>query len=185
VHGWNGNFGIIVRAYAYLLANGGEGLRQVAERAVLNANYLLERLQPAYQLGYDNRPVMHEFVLSARRQKGQGARALDVAKALIDRGYHSPTVYFPLIVDEALMVEPTETESVETLDAFADAMLEIAAQAEADPAPLREAPSTAPAGRLDEARAARSLVTRWHPPSEPGQAASDEADAGPPDKPTF
>jgi glycine dehydrogenase subunit 2 len=185
VHGWNGNFGIIVRAYAYLLANGGSGLRQVAERAVLNANYLLERLQPAYQLGYDKRPVMHEFVLSARRQKGQGARALDVAKALIDRGYHPPTVYFPLIVDEALMVEPTETESVETLDAFADAMLEIAAQAEADPAPLREAPSTAPAGRLDEARAARSLVTRWHPPSEPGQAASDEADAGPPDKPTF
>jgi glycine dehydrogenase subunit 2 len=184
VHGWNGNFGIIVRAYAYLLANGGDGLRQVAERAVLNANYLLERLLSAYQLGYDNRPVMHEFVLSARRQKGQGARALDVAKALIDRGYHAPTVYFPLIVDEALMVEPTETESVETLDAFADAMLEIAAQAQADPAPLREAPSTAPAGRLDEARAARSLVTRWHPPSVPDQAASDEEDAGPPDKPT-
>jgi glycine dehydrogenase subunit 2 len=185
VHGWNGNFGIIVRAYAYLLANGGEGLRQVAERAVLNANYLLERLLEAYQLGYQIRPVMHEFVLSARRQKGQGARALDVAKALIDRGYHPPTVYFPLIVDEALMVEPTETESVETLDAFADAMLEIAAQAEADPAPLREAPSTAPAGRLDEARAARSLVTRWHPPSDPDQTTSDEADAGPPDKPTF
>jgi glycine dehydrogenase subunit 2 len=185
VHGWNGNFGIIVRAYAYLLANGGEGLRQVAERAVLNANYLLERLLEAYQLGYQTRPVMHEFVLSARRQKGQGARALDVAKALIDRGYHPPTVYFPLIVDEALMVEPTETESVETLDAFADAMLEVAAQAEVDPAPLREAPSTAPAGRLDEARAARSLVTRWHPPSDPDQTTSDEADAGPPDKPTF
>jgi glycine dehydrogenase subunit 2 len=184
VHGWNGNFGIIVRAYAYLLANGGDGLRQVAERAVLNANYLLERLLPAYQLGYSTRPVMHEFVLSARRQKGHGARALDLAKALIDRGYHPPTVYFPLIVDEALMVEPTETESVETLDAFADVMLDLAAQAEADPTPLREAPAMAPVGRLDEARAARSLVTRWHPPTEPGEAGSDPADAGPPEKPT-
>jgi glycine dehydrogenase subunit 2 len=184
VHGWNGNFGIIVRAYAYLLANGGEGLRQVAERAVLNANYLLQRLLPAYQLGYPTRPVMHEFVLSARRQKAQGARALDLAKALIDRGYHPPTVYFPLIVEEALMVEPTETESVETLDAFAEVMLELAAQAEADPTPLREAPRSAPAGRLDEARAARSLVARWHPPAEPDQAGSDPDDAGPAEKPT-
>jgi glycine dehydrogenase subunit 2 len=184
VHGWNGNFGILVRAYAYLLANGGDGLRGVAERAVLNANYLLERLTAAYQLGYPTRPVMHEFVLSARRQKGRGARALDVAKALIDRGYHPPTVYFPLIVDEALMVEPTETESLETLDAFADALLEIAAQAQADAGPLRKAPTTAPVGRLDEARAARTLVTRWHPPAEPDQAGSDPQDAGPEEKPT-
>jgi glycine dehydrogenase subunit 2 len=184
VHGWNGNFGILVRAYAYLLANGGDGLRGVAERAVLNANYLLERLSGVYQLGYPSRPVMHEFVLSARRQKARGARALDVAKALIDRGYHPPTVYFPLIVDEALMVEPTETESLETLDAFADAMLEIAAQAEADAGPLHEAPASAPVGRLDEARAARRLVTRWHPPSEPGDAGSDPQDAGPAAKPT-
>jgi glycine dehydrogenase subunit 2 len=184
VHGWNGNFGILVRAFAYLLANGGEGLRGVAERAVLNANYLLERLSPAYQLGYPSRPVMHEFVLSARKQKGQGARGLDIAKGLIDRGFHPPTVYFPLIVEEALMVEPTETESLETLDSFADAMLEIAAQAEADPHPLHQAPVTAPVGRLDEARAARSLVARWHPPSEPDQAASDPADEGPPEKPT-
>jgi glycine dehydrogenase subunit 2 len=184
VHGWNGNFGILVRAFAYLLANGGDGLRSVAERAVLNANYLLHRLEPAYQLGYPSKPVMHEFVLSARRQKGQGARALDIAKGLIDRGFHPPTVYFPLIVEEALMVEPTETESVETLDAFADAMLEIAAQAEADPHPLHRAPVTAPVGRLDEARAARTLVARWHPPAEPDQAGSDPADQGPADKPT-
>jgi glycine dehydrogenase subunit 2 len=184
VHGWNGNFGILVRAFAYLLANGGDGLRGVAERAVLNANYLLERLSAAYQLGYPSRPVMHEFVLSARRQKGQGARGLDIAKGLIDRGFHPPTVYFPLIVEEALMVEPTETESLETLDSFADAMLEIAAQAETDPHPLHQAPVTAPVGRLDEARAARSLVARWHPPSEPDQAASDPADEGPPEKPT-
>jgi glycine dehydrogenase subunit 2 len=168
VHGWNGNFGIIVRAYAYLLANGGDGLRQVAERAVLNANYLLEVLtapEGGYELGYPSRPVMHEFVLSARRQKAQGARALDLAKGLIDKGYHPPTVYFPLIVDEAMMVEPTETESIETLDAFADAMLELAEVAGRDPAPLREAPVTAPVRRLDEARAARRLVPRWHPPA--------------------
>ncbi|HEV8648518.1 MAG TPA: aminomethyl-transferring glycine dehydrogenase subunit GcvPB [Actinomycetes bacterium] len=184
VHGWNGNFGIIVRAYAYLLANGGDGLRQVAERAVLNANYLLERLSSAFEPGYATRPVMHEFVLSARRQKAQGARALDLAKALIDRGYHPPTVYFPLIVDEALMVEPTETESVETLDAFADTLLELAAEAETDAGPLREAPVTAPVRRLDEARAARRLVARWHPPSEPEEAGSDPADAGPEEKPT-
>jgi glycine dehydrogenase subunit 2 len=184
VHGWNGNFGILVRAFAYLLANGGDGLRGVAERAVLNANYLLERLQAVYQLGYPTRPVMHEFVVSARRQKAQGARALDVAKGLIDRGFHPPTVYFPLIVEEALMVEPTETESVETLDAFADAMLELAAQAETDAHPLHQAPTSAPVGRLDEARAARSLVVRWHPPSEPNQAGADPADEGPSDKPT-
>src|SRR5512133_300160 len=185
VHGWNGNFGILVRAFAYLLANGGDGLRGVAERAVLNANYLLERLSAAYQLGYPSRPVMHEFVLSARRQKSQGARGLDIAKGLIDKGFHPPTVYFPLIVEEALMVEPTETESLETLDSFAEAMLEIAAQAEADAHPLHQAPVTAPVGRLDEARAARNLVARWHPPSEPDQAASDPADEGPPDKPTW
>ena len=184
VHGWNGNFGILVRAFAYLLANGGDGLRGVAERAVLNANYLLERLSAAYGLGYPSRPVMHEFVLTARAQKANGARALDVAKALIDRGYHPPTVYFPLIVEEALMVEPTETESLETLDAFAEAMLEIAAQAEVDPHPLHQAPVSAPVGRLDEARAARTLVARWHPPAEPEQAGSDPEDEGPAAKPT-
>jgi glycine dehydrogenase subunit 2 len=175
VHGWNGNFGILVRAFAYLLANGGDGLRGVAEGAVLNANYLLERLQAVYQLGYPTRPVMHEFVLSARTQKQQGARALDVAKALIDRGFHPPTVYFPLIVEEALMVEPTETESLQTLDAFADAMLAIAAQAATDPHQLHQAPTSAPVGRLDEARAARQLVVRWHPPSQPSQAGTDPA----------
>jgi hypothetical protein len=99
---------------------------------------------------------------------------------LIDRGFHPPTVYFPLIVEEALMVEPTETASLETLDSFAEAMLEIAAQAERDPHPLRQAPVTAPVGRLDEARAARNLIVRWHPPSDPAQSTSDPADEGPP-----
>jgi glycine dehydrogenase subunit 2 len=127
---------------------------------------------------------MHEFVLSARRQKAQGARGLDIAKGLIDRGFHPPTVYFPLIVEEALMVEPTETESLETLDSFAEAMLEIAAQAETDPHPLHQAPVTAPVGRLDEARAARNLIARWHPSSDPAQSTSDPADEGPADKPT-
>src|SRR4029453_4118672 len=168
VHGWNGNFGILVRAFAYLLANGGDGLRGVAERAVLNANYLLERLSAAYQLGYPSRPVMHEFVLSARRQKSQGARGLDIAKGLIDRGFHPPTVYFPLIVEEALMVEPTETESLETLDSFAEAMLEIAALAEADAHPLHQAPGTAPGGRLGGAAPPGGARA---PPAAPGAGA--------------
>jgi glycine dehydrogenase subunit 2 len=185
VHGWNGNFGIIVRAYAYLLANGGEGLAKVAERAVLNSNYLLERLSEGYDLGYQSRPVMHEFVLSASKQKATGARALDVAKALIDRGFHPPTVYFPLIVDEALMIEPTETESLETLDAFADVMLDLARQAADDAGPLREAPLTAPIRRPDEAKAARQLVARWHPPAGPQVSGSDPADEGPDPKPTY
>src|SRR4029450_4168412 len=129
-----------------------------------------------------SRPVMHEFVLSARRQKSQGARGLDIAKGLIDRGFHPPTVYFPLIVEEALMVEPTETESLETLDSFAEAMLEIAAQAETDPHPLHQAPVTAPVGRLDEARAARNLIARWHPQSDPART-PPAPPAGPPTPP--
>ncbi|MCA1822673.1 MAG: aminomethyl-transferring glycine dehydrogenase subunit GcvPB [Frankia sp.] len=163
VHGWHGNFGIDVRAYAYLLANGGNGLRRVSERAVLNANYLLAQLKDAYELPYPG-PVMHEFVLSARRQKREyGVRALDIAKALVDRRIHPMTVYFPLIVDEAMMIEPTETESLETLDEFIAVMREIAQIAATDPDTLHAAPVTTPVGRLDEARAARQLVVRWAP----------------------
>jgi glycine dehydrogenase subunit 2 len=165
VHGWHGNIGIIVRAYAYLVALGGDGLRRVSERAVLNANYLLERLKDDYDVPYPGR-VMHEFVLSARRQKkASGVRALDLAKALIDYGIHPMTVYFPLIVDEAMMIEPTETESQETLDGFVDAMRELARRAEESPAELKEAPRTTPVRRPDETRAARQLVTRWSPDS--------------------
>lgn len=177
VHGWHGNFGVIVRAYAYLLANGGAGLERVAERAVLNANYLLARLEDVYPPAVPTRPVMHELVVSARPQRALGVRALDIAKALIDAGMHPPTVYFPLIVEEALMIEPTETESRESLDALLHALRDIATQVIENPAPLREAPRSAPLGRLDEARAARRLVTRWHP----GVIIADGADTGPAD----
>ncbi len=149
-----GNFGVILRAYAYILQLGREGLIRVSENAVLNARYLLEKLKPYYELPYDA-PCMHEFVLSASRQKALGVRALDIAKALIDRGFHPPTVYFPLVVDEALMIEPTETESKEMLDAFADAMVEIARLAESDPDALHAAPVSTPVRRLDEVAAAR------------------------------
>jgi len=165
VHGWHGNVGIVVRAYSYLLALGSDGLRRVSERAVLNANYLLAGLREDYDLPYPG-PVMHEFVLSARRQKKEtGVRALDLAKGLIDRGIHPMTVYFPLIVEEAMMIEPTETESRETLDDFVAVLRDLARLAREDPQSLREAPVTAVVRRLDEARAARSLTPRWTPGS--------------------
>jgi glycine dehydrogenase subunit 2 len=163
VHTFHGNFGILVRASAYVRANGHDGLRRVSERAVLNANYLARRLAGVYDLAYPGQP-MHEFVLSARRQRARGARAMDIAKRIIDYGFHPPTVYFPLIVDEAMMVEPTETESVETLDAFADAMLAVDREIEADPRAIADAPTSAPVSRPDEARAARDLRARWYPP---------------------
>lgn len=151
-----GNFGVIVRTYAYLLLLGREGLRQVSDQAVLNANYLLHRLKDTFASPSQGR-CMHECVLSAKRQADKGARAMDLAKGLIDRGFHPPTVYFPLIVPEAMMIEPTETETRETLDAFADALLELAREAEADPSALAGAPRTTPVGRLDEVAAARNM----------------------------
>jgi glycine dehydrogenase subunit 2 len=160
VHGFNGNFGVLVRAYAYVFGNGGDGLREVGERAVLNANYLAERVTKEYPLAFSGRP-MHEFVATAKPLRRDGIRAMDVAKRMIDLGFYPSTVYFPLIVEEALMVEPTETESRETLDAFADAMLQAAREARESPELLHEAPRTAPVRRLDEARAARKLKVRW------------------------
>ena len=161
VHGFNGNFGVLVRAYAYVFGHGADGLKHVAEHAVLNANYLAELLRGVYPLAYSE-PPMHEFVATARPLKERhGVRAMDVAKRLIDLGYHPPTVYFPLVVDEALMVEPTETETKESLEAFAAALRQAAGEAESDPALLREAPTSTPVRRLDEARAARSLRLRW------------------------
>ena len=158
VHGWHGNALALVRAYAYILANGGDGLRRVAEAAVLNANWIRHRLRDSYDVPYD-RPNMHECVLSATTlKKTRGIKAIDVAKRLLEEGFHAPTVYFPLIVDEALMVEPTETESLQTLEALAQAFERIAA-GEGDDA--REAPRTAPVRRVDEARAARQLVPTW------------------------
>jgi glycine dehydrogenase subunit 2 len=148
-----GNFGVIVKAYVYMLMLGREGLRRVAETAVLNANYVKEKLTGAYEFPYPQL-CKHECVLSASRQAKKGVLALDIAKALIDRGFHPPTMYFPLTVAEALMIEPTETESKETLDAFIAAMLEIAELAENDPEALKASPVTTPVGRLDEKQAA-------------------------------
>ncbi|MDP9386340.1 MAG: aminomethyl-transferring glycine dehydrogenase subunit GcvPB [Actinomycetota bacterium] len=157
VHSWHGNALALARAYAYILANGGDGLRKVAEAAVLNANWLRRRLRGTYDIPYD-RPSMHEFVASAASLKrSYGLRAVDVAKRLLEEGFHAPTVYFPLIVEEALMIEPTETESPQTLEALARALERIAA----DPGVAAGAPRATPVGRVDEARAARRLVPTW------------------------
>jgi glycine dehydrogenase subunit 2 len=160
VHGFHGNFGVLVRAFAYVFGHGRDGLREVGERAVLNANYLASRVKQAYPLAFQGRP-MHEFVSTAKRYRAGGVRAMDIAKRLIDLGFHPSTVYFPLIVEEAMMVEPTETESKDTLDAFADALLQVAREAVEDPHLLHEAPVTTPVRRLDEAKAARELKLTW------------------------
>ncbi|MCU0478640.1 MAG: aminomethyl-transferring glycine dehydrogenase subunit GcvPB [Chloroflexi bacterium] len=158
-----GNVGILVRAYAYLRAHGAAGLREVSDDAVLAANYLKHRLAGAYVIPFE-RPCMHEFVASSAEIKAAtGVRTLDVAKRLIDKGFHPPTIYFPLTVEEGMLIEPTETESLETLDAFAEAMLEIAAEARETPELVTEAPHTAPVRRLDEATAARQPNLRWRP----------------------
>ncbi len=157
---FHGNFGVLLRAWAYIRALGADGLRSISEAAVLNANYVQSRMRDAYELAHD-RTCMHEVLFSGRRQKAYGVRTLDIAKRMIDYGYHPPTIYFPLVVDEALMIEPTESESKETLDAFCDAMLQIAHEAETDPQLLHDAPHTAPLGRLDEATAARKPILRW------------------------
>ncbi|MBP8130157.1 MAG: aminomethyl-transferring glycine dehydrogenase subunit GcvPB [Candidatus Hydrogenedentes bacterium] len=151
-----GNFLIAVRAYAFLRYYGGEGLRGMSRDAVLNANYIQARLRQAYQPAFETR-CMHECVFTAARQAEKGVRAMDIAKALLDKGFHAPTVYFPLTVKECLMVEPTESECKETLDAFCDAMLEIAARVDSDPDSLHAAPVTTPVGRLDEVKAAKDL----------------------------
>ncbi|RME87315.1 MAG: glycine dehydrogenase subunit 2 [Anaerolineae bacterium] len=156
VKAFHGHFGIAVRAYTYIAMHGAEGLREVAEASVINANYLRVRLHDTYHVPYD-RICMHEFVAEGRF-KDSDVRALDIAKRLMDYGFHPPTNYFPLIVHEALMIEPTETENKRTLDAFADAMLKIAEEARTNPEVLHEAPHTTPFGRMDEVRAARQLV---------------------------
>ncbi|MEW5871889.1 MAG: aminomethyl-transferring glycine dehydrogenase subunit GcvPB [Chloroflexota bacterium] len=152
-----GQFGMIVRAYTYMRMNGGEGLRQVSEYAVLNANYLMHKLKGAYHLPYD-RVCMHEFVLEGRWDDAEEIHALDISKRLMDYNLHPPTNYFPLIVHEALMIEPTETESKQTLDQFAEVMLKIAEEAHTQPELLKSAPHNTPVGRLDEVKAAKELV---------------------------
>ncbi|WP_342043935.1 aminomethyl-transferring glycine dehydrogenase subunit GcvPB [Bacillus sp. OTU530] len=155
-----GNFGINVRAYTYIRSMGPEGLRQVTEYAVLNANYMMRRLAPYYDVPFDQH-CKHEFVLSGRRQKKLGARTLDIAKRLLDFGYHPPTIYFPLNVEECMMIEPTETESKETLDAFIDVMIQIAKEVEENPEMVQEAPHTTVVKRLDETKAARKPILRY------------------------
>ncbi|HVP19090.1 MAG TPA: aminomethyl-transferring glycine dehydrogenase subunit GcvPB, partial [Spirochaetia bacterium] len=157
VKSFHGNFGILVRAYVYIRMLGAEGLRAVAENAVLNANYLQARLTSVYPVPYGDRTCMHEFVAQGKLASAPDIRAMDISKRLIDYGFHPPTNYFPLIVPEALMIEPTETESLETLDRFADTLLRIAEEAAAHPELLHEAPHSSPVRRLDEVRAAREL----------------------------
>ena len=155
-----GNFGVILKTYIYILTLGKEGLIKVAENAVLNANYLLSRLKKYYSLPYKH-SCMHEFVISAKKQKEKGVRALDIAKRLLDFGFHPPTIYFPLIVEEAMMIEPTETESKETLDRFIDAMIRIAQEVEQNPEVVKTAPHDLSISRLDEIKAARELKLKF------------------------
>jgi len=162
LHSFYGNFGVNVRAYTYIRMMGGEGLTRASEDAVLNANYIQAKLKGAYQLDFD-RLCMHEFVLSGKRQKANGVSTLDIAKRLLDFGMHPPTVYFPLIIEEAMMIEPTETEGKETLDYFIDTMLQIAREAQETPEKVTQAPHTTPVTRLDEVAAARKPVLRWQP----------------------
>lgn len=159
-----GNFGVMVRAFTYIRMLGANGLVKVSRNALLNANYLLEKLKPYFDLPYPTRP-MHEFVLSGDRQKKLGVKTTDMAKRLLDFGVHAPTIYFPLIVHEALMIEPTDTESKEALDDFADMMIRIANEAETNPELVKNSPVTTPVSRLDEAGAARNLKIRWTPES--------------------
>ena len=165
LRGFQGNFGVFVRSYAYITSLGGDGLTEASETAVLNANYLLAKLRAGragkrLPVAFDRTP-MHEFVLSGGPAKHElGVRTLDIAKRLLDYGFHPPTIYFPLLVDEALMFEPTETETREGLDALAGAIDAILAEGERDPAMLRDAPYTTPVRRLDVASASRHPVVR-------------------------
>jgi len=160
VHSFYGNFGLLLRAYVYIRMVGARGFRKIAEHAIINANYLYTRLKGHYDIGFQS-PLMHEFVLSAEKQKQRGAKALDIAKRLLDFGVHPPTVYFPLIVKEAMMVEPTETESKEMLDYFADVMIKIDNEIQENPEILRSAPYSTPVKRLDEVAAARNLDVNY------------------------
>jgi glycine dehydrogenase subunit 2 len=162
VHGFYGNFGNLVRAYAYIRHIGAKGLKEVSQNAILNANYVRKRLEGTYPIPY-NRACMHEFVASAKKFRERGVGARDIAKRLMDYGFYPPTVYFPLTVEEALMIEPTETESRQTLDRFCEAMRKIAREIEEDPEVVRTAPHTRSVKRLDETRAVKSLDLRWRP----------------------
>ncbi len=160
VKSFYGNFSVVVRAFSYIMSMGAQGLKEASVSAVLNANYIRKKLEDLYEIPY-NRTCMHEFVLSAIKQANRGISALDLAKNLLDKGYHPPTIYFPLIVKEAMMIEPTETESPETLDTFIEVMRDLAKRAEEDPESLKHAPKSTYVTRLDEVKAARTPVLRW------------------------
>ncbi|HVN66975.1 MAG TPA: aminomethyl-transferring glycine dehydrogenase subunit GcvPB, partial [Candidatus Sulfotelmatobacter sp.] len=161
VHSFHGNINVIIKAYAYIRSLGAKGLKEASTKAVANANYMMNKLKDHYFLPYD-RACQHEFVISAKWQKEKyGIKALDIAKRLLDYGFHPPTIYFPLIVEEALMIEPTESESKSTLDAFCDAMIKIAGECASDPEIIKSAPHNTPVSRLDETRAAREPDLRW------------------------
>ncbi|WP_066637699.1 aminomethyl-transferring glycine dehydrogenase subunit GcvPB [Desulfolucanica intricata] len=160
VKGFYGNFGVVLKAYTYIRALGAEGLRKVSENAVLNANYLLARLKEHYYVPFD-RFCMHEFIITPKYLKEYGVHTLDIAKRLLDYGYHPPTIYFPLIVEEAMMIEPTETESKETMDCFVNTMIKIAGDARENPELIKSAPHETMVTRLDEAYAARNPNLRW------------------------
>ena len=172
LHGFHGNVGILVRAFAYIARLGGPGLVEATRLALLNANYVRARLRGTYHLPYDT-PSMHECVFSDRHLQEHDVHTLDVAKRLLDYGFYAPTIYFPLVVKGALMIEPTETETRETLDEFADAMLAIAEEARTDTAKVRQAPHDTRWARLDETRAARRPVLRWRPPDAPAKQRSE------------
>jgi glycine dehydrogenase subunit 2 len=174
VRSFYGNFGMFVRAYTYIRSMGRQGLERVSRDAVLNSNYLRTQLNDVYEEPYPG-PTMHEFVLSGKRQAAKGVHTRDIAKRLMDYGFHPPTVYFPLVVEEALMIEPTETESVDTLDSFVAAMRTIATEVDSDPDIILTAPHVTPVGRVDEARAARQPDLRWRP-----KASSPEFSPGAP-----
>jgi glycine cleavage system P protein (glycine dehydrogenase) subunit 2 len=163
VRSFFGNFGILVRAYTYIISLGGDGLEEVSRMALLNANYIRKKLERYYQIAY-NEPCMHECIFTDRMQHKSGVSTLDIAKRLLDYGFHPPTIYFPLVVSGALMIEPTETETPDTLESFAQAMIAIAEEAKENPDLVKTAPHSTPVRRLDEARAARKPVVRWQHP---------------------
>jgi glycine dehydrogenase subunit 2 len=169
---FNGQMGMYVRALTYMLSHGGDGLAQAAKDAVLNANYVKARLERAFSVPFPGQPVMHEALFDDGFLAGTGVSTLDFAKAMIDEGFHPMTMYFPLVVHGAMLVEPTESESKQTLDRFCDVMLELAADARAgNAARFTAAPTRAPRRRLDETRAARSPVLKWERPEQLPQAA--------------
>ncbi len=161
IHGFYGNFGVSVKAYAYIKMLGNLGIQEVSENAILNANYLMSELKKYYELPYEG-PCMHEFVLSGDRQAKRGVKTLNIAKRLLDYGFHPPTIYFPLIVHEALMIEPTETENIETLNEFRDALIKIDEETRNNPEVVKSAPHNTPVRRIDEAQAARDLDVNFY-----------------------